>query len=82
MSTQAIYCPGQVGINGFHGGWVPLEVYIRGIRLAIANPDAIFKCGLTTWYPTNGREIRRQFWEGVQGRINQGIPYSQRGDGR
>ena len=49
------------------------------VRLAKAFPTAVFKTGLTTWWPTTGAEIMKQFREGMTDRINQAIPYSQRG---
>ena len=59
--------------------WVSLGAYVKQIKIVKANPDATFKNGLTTWGPTKGREIMRQFRRGMHDRISQGIPYSQRG---
>lgn len=58
---------------------VPLGAYVRAIKMAKANPTTEFKTGLTTWWPTTGAEIMRQFWAGVVDRINEGKSYSQRG---
>lgn len=58
---------------------VTLTAYIKAIRFAQANPTITFEHGLTTWWPTTGEEIMRQFREGVMDRINQAIPYIQRG---
>jgi hypothetical protein len=58
---------------------VSLRSYVRAIRLAKANPETEFKHGLTTWWPTTGAEIMRQFWKGVEDRINEAIPYQRRG---
>lgn len=58
---------------------VRLGEYVRGVRFAIAHPEAEFKHGLTTWWPTTGAEIRRQFRRGLHDRINQRVPYLQRG---
>ncbi len=58
---------------------VPLGAYVKAIKTAKANPDMEFKTGLTTWWPTTGREILEQFREGMMDRINQGVPYGQRG---
>ena len=58
---------------------VSLAAYNHAIRLAKAFPAAVFKTGLTTWWPTTGAEIMEQFREGMTERINQAIPYSQRG---
>lgn len=69
---RTIYCPAVEKR-------VSLRAYIRGIRLAKANPDAEFAQGLTCWWPCTGREIMGQFLAGVHDRINQAIPYAQRG---
>ena len=58
---------------------VTLGAYVKAIRLAKANPDVEFKDGLSCWWPCTGKEIMRQFLEGVNDRINQGIPYTKRG---
>ena len=58
---------------------VTLGQYVQGVKLAIANPDADFKHGLTCWYSCTGADIRRQFREGMNDRINQAIPAIQRG---
>lgn len=61
------------------GKAVPLGVYVKAIKHAKANPGRTFKCGLTTWWPTTGAEVLEQFREGMTQRINQAIPYCQRG---
>jgi hypothetical protein len=58
---------------------VSLAAYNRAVRLAKASPAAVFKTGLTTWWPTTGAEIMKQFRNGMTHRINQAIPYSERG---
>jgi hypothetical protein len=58
---------------------VTLVSYINLVRLAKGYPTAVFKTGLTTWWPTTGAEIMQQFRQGMTDRINQAIPYSQRG---
>jgi len=58
---------------------VTIGQYVQGIRLAKENPDTEFKHGLTCWWPVTGREIMEQFREGIQQRINEAIPYMQRG---
>ena len=58
---------------------VPLGVYVAGVKVAIANPEAEFKHGLTTWWGTSGAEIRKQFMDSVMDRINQRVSYSERG---
>ena len=57
---------------------VSLRAYVAGIRLAKANLDATFKHGLTSWWPTTGREIVRQFVDGMHDRINDRVPYMER----
>lgn len=58
---------------------VTLGQYVAAIRLANENPNAEFKHGLTTWWPTTGAEIMRQFRQGIHERINDKIPYARRG---
>jgi hypothetical protein len=58
---------------------VPIGAYVAAIKVAKANPDWQFKTGLTSWWPTSGREIMRQFREGMNDRINAGVPYVERG---
>jgi hypothetical protein len=58
---------------------VSLGAYLKAVKTAIANPDEEFKTGLSSWWPTTGREIRAQFFEGVQDRINQAVPAMERG---
>ena len=58
---------------------VPLAAYVSAVKLAKANPDRTFKHGLTTWWPTTGAEIMRQFNQGMNDRINCGVPYVRRG---
>jgi hypothetical protein len=58
---------------------VTLPAYLKAVKTAIANPGQTFKHGLSCWWPIDGAEIRRQFFAGVQDRINQAIPYTGRG---
>lgn len=58
---------------------VSVTAYVRAIKLAKDNPTIEFKHGLTTWWPTKGDEIMRQFRDGVTARINDAIPYMIRG---
>ena len=58
---------------------VRLSEYVSAIKRAKANPGATFSHGLTCWWPVTGEEIMKQFFPGIQDRINQGIPYSKRG---
>ena len=58
---------------------VTLGAYLHFVRLAKEQPHREFKHGLTCWWPCTGAEIMRQFREGVHDRINQAVPYQQRG---
>lgn len=58
---------------------IPLGVYVKGVKAALEQPETEFKHGLTTWWPTTGAEIRRQFLRSIHDRINQGVPYIERG---
>ena len=58
---------------------IPLGVYVAAIKTAKAHPEQTFKHGLSTWWPTTGREIVAQFRDGMQDRINQAMPYHRRG---
>lgn len=58
---------------------VTLRAYIDAVKLAKANPDRTFRYGLVCWWPCTGEEIVRQFVDGVNHRINEGIPYHRRG---
>lgn len=71
-SVRTIYCPGVER-------HVPLGMYLKGVRLAKANLTTEFKHGITCWWPCTGREIVRQFVKGIDDRINQAIPYLERG---
>ncbi len=62
-----------------NGKQIPLGIYVTGIKKAISNPHAEFPYGLTTWWPTTGHEIRKQFMGSIMDRIGQGISYSKRG---
>ena len=54
-----------------HGKVVTLPEYVRGIKIAKANLERTFKHGLTGWWPVTGKEIMKQFLNGVHDRINQ-----------
>ena len=58
---------------------VPLRAYIEAIRSAKENPERTFTTGLTTWWPTTGAEIVNQFRKGMMERINDAVPYTERG---
>jgi hypothetical protein len=58
---------------------VSLAAYVAAVKAAKAQPEQTFTYGLTTWWPTTGREIVAQFREGMQERFNQATPYQRRG---
>ena len=58
---------------------VPLAAYVQAVKIAKANPDRIFSAGFTTWWPTTGAEIVEQFRQGMMQRINESVPYIERG---
>lgn len=60
---------------------VPVGAYVAAVKMAKANPERQFKHGLTTWWPVSGAEIVKQFRDGMMDRINQAVPYHQRGRG-
>lgn len=72
MSVRTIYLPAIERR-------ITLGQYVAVVKMAKANPDREFKCGLTTWWPTTGREIVRQFNRAVHDRVNQGVSYVERG---
>ncbi len=54
-----------------NGMRVSIGEYVRGVKFAKANPEMCFDYGLTTWYGVTGKDIMRQFYQGVEDRINQ-----------
>jgi hypothetical protein len=58
---------------------VPLGAYVNYVKLAKANPDREFKHGLSCWWQCLGKEVVQQFREGMNERINAGIPAIKRG---
>lgn len=72
MSKRMIYLPALERR-------VTLGQYVTAVKLAKVNPDRDFKHGLTCWWPCTGSKICSQFREGVHERINNQIPYTQRG---
>ena len=69
---RMIWCPGV-------DRWVTLGEYVAAVRTAKANLTARFPHTLTSWYSGTGADVVRQFFAGVQDRINSGIPYSLQG---
>ena len=83
LADWAAYCerskPRMIYIAG-GGKWVTIRQYVAAIKKVKTLPlDTMFPYGLTSWWPTTGAEVLRQFMAGVHARINDGIPYSQRG---
>ena len=58
---------------------VTLKAYIAAVKHAKAHPEAEFRTGLTTWWPTTGAEVVGQFRAGIHDRINDGTRYINRG---
>ena len=58
---------------------VTIGQYVKGIKMAKANLDMEFRHGLTCWWSCTGRDIMRQFREGMMQRISDAIPYTRRG---
>ena len=69
---RVIYVPG-------YSRWVTVGQYVQAVKMAKSHPDSEFKAGLTCWWPCTGREIMRQFRQGMYDRINEGVPYTKRG---
>lgn len=61
------------------GRQITLTSYLIAIKHAIAHPEQEYKEGLSSWWTTTGREMRRQFRESIHDRINQAVPYVTRG---
>lgn len=61
------------------GKTVTIGQYVKAVKMAKANLDAEFKYGLTCWWSCTGRDIMRQFREGLEQRISDAIPYMKRG---
>ena len=59
--------------------WVSLGQYVAAVKRAKAEPETEFNHGLTTWEPTTGADVVRQFRAGIHDRINQGVPAIERG---
>lgn len=59
--------------------WVSIKSYVRAVKMAKANPTVQFAQGLTCWWSCTGAEVMSQFRDGMNARINEGIPYCQRG---
>ena len=55
---------------------VSIATYLRAIRLAKAHPERVFNAGLSTWWPTTGKEIMEQFEDRKFKRGSQGMPVS------
>ncbi|TET21429.1 MAG: hypothetical protein E3J71_09480 [Candidatus Stahlbacteria bacterium] len=60
--------------------WVTLGQYVKAIKKVKSMPlDTIWPHSLEDWTSARGSDILREFMKGIMDRINQGIPYSQRG---
>jgi hypothetical protein len=72
MKKRAIYCPGP-------DKWLTLGQYVKAVKMAKANPTTTFKQGITCWWPVTGAEVVEQFYRGLEDRINQAVPWMERG---
>ena len=59
--------------------WIPLGAYLKFVKAAKDNPEEEFQHTLQGWWPGTGSEIMREFQRGMVDRINQAVPYTQRG---
>ena len=62
-----------------HQKYVALGKYIAFVKCAIADPDARFQYTLTQWWGGFGREIRKEFRDGMHDRINQHLSWYNKG---
>ena len=53
------------------GRTVSVTAYVKGVRLAKAEPLMMFRHGLSTWWPCAGSTIMHQFREGCRDRTRQ-----------
>lgn len=58
---------------------VTIGQYVKAVKMAKANLDAEFRYGLTCWWSCTGRDIMKQFRDGMMQRISDAIPYTKRG---
>ena len=72
MAQRKVYIPGIER-------WVTLGQYVKAVKSAMANPDGEFKTTLCQWWPGTGQQICAEFRQSLHDRINQAMPYLQRG---
>jgi hypothetical protein len=58
---------------------VTVAAYVAAVKRARAAPEATFKQGLESWWPTTGAEIRQQFRAALDRRIMRHAPHYGRG---
>ncbi|MCY4511642.1 MAG: hypothetical protein OXG35_32455 [Acidobacteria bacterium] len=61
------------------GRAVTLRQYVAAVKMAKAQPETMFRSGLSTDYPVSGAEVVDQFREGMVDRLNQAVPRVERG---
>jgi uncharacterized OB-fold protein len=61
---------------------VSIGAYVKAVKMAKENPDEEFAHGFTTWWPTKGAGVMRQFGESVVDRINQHMEIKEDRKGR
>jgi hypothetical protein len=70
---RMIYCPGP-------DRWITIGQYVAIIRKVKSLPlETEYPQTFCSWAGGNGHKILREFWEGIQDRINQAVPYKYRG---
>lgn len=63
MNYKTIYLPAT-------GKHISMPQYLQAWKMCIDYPEQEFKHGLCTWYPQKGKDIRKDFIEGMMDRIN------------
>jgi hypothetical protein len=80
MAIRKVWCFMSKRVITLDGGQrLSLARYLEIVRYAKAHPEYEFTRGFTCWWPCTGHEIMRQFRQGITDRINQAVPYAQRG---
>lgn len=58
---------------------VSVGQYVKAVKFAMSQPGRTFKHGLTCWWACTGADVAAQFRRGLHERINEAIPYVERG---
>jgi hypothetical protein len=54
---------------------ISIPAYVAAVKRAKAQPEATFREGLESWWPTTGAEIRQQFGRALDRRIMRHAPH-------